>query len=87
MKSKIHRRPAVRSGPFRIESNQQLHSPHWPVSGVNEILVHDRALAVVLAAKSQTVPCGSEIRVVHTPSGEIIFRKTTDCACDDASLH
>jgi hypothetical protein len=35
--------------------------------------VHDRALAVSLAAKSFTAD--SEIRVVHVPTGEVVFRK------------
>jgi hypothetical protein len=33
----------------------------------------DRALAVSLAAKSFT--SSSEIRVVHVPTGEVVFRK------------
>ena len=33
-------------------------------------------LAVVVAAKSQTIPPGQEIRVVHVPTGEIVFRKS-----------
>ncbi len=66
---------------FRIESNRALSIPHWPVSGTNEITVQCRSLAVALAAKTQTVPCGGEVRVVHTPSGEVIFRKHNDCGC------
>lgn len=86
MKSNQHRRTGTRGGLFRIESNRPLHGPHGGASGAHEYLVHDRALAVVLAAKSRTVPCGSEIRVVHTPSGEVIFRKTSDCTCTDSSI-
>ncbi len=70
---------------FRIESNQTLKSQHWALSGheqvTNEIMVHDRSLAVAMAAKTRTVPCGGEIRVVHTPTGEVIFRKLNDCGC------
>ncbi len=33
-------------------------------------------MAVVIAAKSETRPYGKEIRVVHQPSGEIVYRKT-----------
>jgi hypothetical protein len=36
----------------------------------------DRALAVVMAAKSMTFPSGHEIRVIHVPSGQVVFRKT-----------
>jgi N-methylhydantoinase B/oxoprolinase/acetone carboxylase alpha subunit len=73
-----------RTSDFRIESNRTLKSPHWAVLGgesataTNEIMVHDRSLAVAMAAKSRTVPCGGEIRVVHTPTGEVIFRKHND---------
>lgn len=71
-------------GEFRIESNRTLRNPHWAVSTgttseSNEMLVHDRSLAVAMAAKTRTVPCGGEIRVVHTPTGEVIFRKDNDC--------
>ena len=72
---------------FRIESNLALKSPHWALPGTNEvtasnqILVHDRSLAVAMAAKTRTVPCGGEIRVVHMPTGEVIFRKLNDCGC------
>jgi hypothetical protein len=44
-------------------------------------MVHDRSLAVAMAAKTRTVPCGGEIRVVHTPTGEVIFRKLNECGC------
>ena len=72
---------------FRIESNRTLKSPHWAlpvgeqITATNEILVHDRSLAVAMAAKTRTVPCGGEIRVVHSPTGEVIFRKHNDCGC------
>jgi len=46
-----------------------------------ELEVHDRSLAVVMATKTRTVPCGGEIRVVHTPTGEVIFRKQDECSC------
>ena len=64
---------------FRIESNRTLRNPHWAVSAGKELLVHDRSLAVAMAAKTRTVPCGGEIRVVYTPTGEVIFRKTNEC--------
>ncbi len=54
-----------------------------PAQGVQEnlgtarrFLVSDAALAVVMAAKSVTVPPGQEIRVVHVPTGEVVFRKS-----------
>ena len=66
--------------PFRTSTSYAAFystNPNWPVSGTNEIVVLDRSLAVALAAKTMTVPCGGEVRVVHTPTGEVIFRK--DC--------
>lgn len=76
-----------KAGDFRIESNRTLMRPHWAILGgesltaTNEFVVHERSLAVAMAAKSRTVPCGGEIRVVHTPTGEVIFRKRNDCGC------
>jgi len=46
-----------------------------PISLNFYIPIHDRPLAVALAAKTRTEPCGGEVRVVHTPTGEVIFRK------------
>lgn len=60
---------------FRIESNHPIASRLLPVSGSQQYLVSDRALAVALAAKSTTKPGGQEIRVVHVPTGEVVFRK------------
>lgn len=63
------------SAEYRIESSHPLGSRFLPASGVEQFLVRDRALAVALAAKSFTKPSGEEIRVVHVPTGEIVFRK------------
>lgn len=62
-------------GDFRIESDCGLHSMHWGTTSANEIIVHDRSLAVAMAAKSLSNQCKGEIRVVHAPTGEVIFRK------------
>ena len=35
----------------------------------------DRGLAVSLAAKNFRTESGQEIRVVHVPTGEIVYRK------------
>jgi hypothetical protein len=61
---------------FRIESNHPIASRLLPVSGSQPYLVSDRALAVAVAAKSTTRPLGAEIRVVHVPTGEVVFRKS-----------
>ena len=75
------------SADYRIESNQPIIGQLWPAKGSQEFAVSDRALAISLAAKSFTLPA-SEIRVVHVPTGEVVFRKrvTNDRAegMDDA---
>lgn len=63
------------SADFRIESSHPIASRLLPASGAQQYLVSDRALAVSLAAKSSTRPTGQEIRVVHVPTGEVVFRK------------
>ncbi len=70
---------------YRIESSDTMVGPLLPRAGTKDMLVHDRGLATVVAAKSITVPYGREIRVVLVSTGEIIFRKTaaiTGCALD-----
>jgi hypothetical protein len=62
------------SSEFRLESNQPIASRFLPRPGANEYFFSDRALAVAMAAKSFTRPSG-EIRVVHVPTGEVVFRK------------
>lgn len=70
---------------YRIESSDTMVGPLLPRAGTKGMLVHDRGLATVVAAKSITVPYGREIRVVLVSTGEIIFRKTaaiTGCSLD-----
>ena len=68
---------------YRIESSQPIAGRFWPAGGSTELAVKDRALAVSIAVKSFTR--SSEIRVVHVPTGEIVFRKPADrpMATDD----
>ena len=61
---------------YQIESLYPMVGPLLPEGGVTSLGLHDHALAIVIAAKSVTVPYGKEIRVVHVTSGEVIFRKT-----------
>lgn len=61
------------SADYRIESSQPIAGRFWPAKGSRQYAVSDRALAVSLAAKSFTRD--SEIRVVHVPTGEVVFRK------------
>jgi hypothetical protein len=61
------------SAEYRIESSQPIAGRFWPANGSRHYAVSDRALAVSLAAKSFT--SSDEIRVVHVPTGEVVFRK------------
>jgi hypothetical protein len=71
------------SADYRIESAQPIAGRFWPAAGCTQLAVKDRSLAVSIAAKSFT-PC-SEIRVVHVPTGEVVFRKPAErpLAADD----
>jgi len=60
------------SADFRVESTYPIASRLWPDSGSRQYFFGDRALAVAMAAKSVS---GQEIRVVHVPTGEVVFRK------------
>jgi hypothetical protein len=61
------------SADYRIESSQPIAGRFWPRAGSMHLEVSDRALAISLAVKSFTRD--SEIRVVHVPTGEVVFRK------------
>ncbi|MDB5750475.1 MAG: hypothetical protein JWP65_896 [Ramlibacter sp.] len=61
---------------YRIESSQPIAGGLWPAAGSMQFAVSNRALAVSLAVKSFTP--NSEIRVVHVPTGEVVFRKPAD---------
>ncbi len=62
---------------YRIESSHAILFRLWPAPAAVEHYFSDGALAVAMAAKSITIPAGEEIRVVHVPTGEVIFRKST----------
>ena len=63
------------SADFRVESSHPILARLLPGSGSQEYFFSDRSLAVAMAAKSVTSPSGKEIRVVHIPTGEVVFRK------------
>lgn len=64
--------------PYKIESSHPIVATR-PRSSVRDgSLLADRELAVSLAAKSITSPPGGEIRVVHVPTGEVVFSKTSE---------
>jgi hypothetical protein len=60
---------------YRIESNHPISGRLLPVRGEHSF--NSRDLAITTAAKSTTKPSGQEIRVVHVPTGEVVFRKST----------
>ena len=72
---------------YQIESSFPMVGPLLPEGGLRALRLNDHALAIVVAAKSVTVPYGMEIRVVHCASGEVIFRKTASTIApqDEAS--
>jgi hypothetical protein len=61
---------------FRVESNHPIFGDTWPAPGSSSYGTSNREFAVALAAKNLTLPRGGEIRVVHIPTGEVVFRKT-----------
>jgi len=63
------------SADFRVESNHPISGRLWPLGGSQQYFFSDRSLAVAMAAKSVTKPSGQEIRVVHMPTGEVVFTK------------
>ncbi len=63
------------SAQYRIECNHPLHHQLLPLGGRLPLELADRELAVSLAAKNFEAAPGEEIRVVHIPTGEIVFRK------------
>ncbi|MEY4713132.1 MAG: hypothetical protein RIS88_2582 [Pseudomonadota bacterium] len=68
---------------YRIESDRPLSGRWLPLAGDPPWVVGNRGLAVSLAAKNFRAASGQEIRVVHVPTGEIVYRKNTDPQADD----
>lgn len=66
----------MRSVGFRIESSQPLHNRLLPADLQQGLLYHDASLAVAMAVKSVRNPAAQEVRVIHVPSGEVVFRTT-----------
>jgi hypothetical protein len=66
------------SDSFRVESSRPIVGRTWPTPGSSSFGTSNRHLAVALAAKSLTSPPGGEIRVVHVPTGEVVFCKPAD---------
>ncbi|HAL37323.1 MAG TPA: hypothetical protein DCP03_04075 [Polaromonas sp.] len=61
------------SAQYRIESRDPLVGSLLPPTTFKQFYA-DPSLAVAVAVKSVADPTRQEVRVVHIPSGEIIFR-------------
>lgn len=60
---------------YRIESGGTVLFRLLPPSVATSYLFQDSALAISMAAKGVTVPPGEEIRVIHVPTGRVVFHK------------
>ncbi len=69
---------------YKIESAHPIVSRLSRAGIRNGAVLSNRELAVALAAKSLTSPPGGEIRVIHIPSGEVVFSKSGDGRLFDA---
>jgi hypothetical protein len=63
---------------YKIESSYPIVASLPRANFQNGCLLASRELAVSLAAKSLTYPPGGEIRVVHVPTGEVLFSKISE---------
>jgi hypothetical protein len=61
------------SAQYRIENRDPLLGSLLPPSPHFQSLYADRSLAVAIAVKSLADPTRQQIRVVHIPSGEVVF--------------
>ena len=57
---------------YRIESNAPLHGSLLPPETFTHLYANC-SLAVAVAVKSVADPTSQQVRVVHVPSGEIVF--------------
>lgn len=58
--------------PYRIENSSPPRSNLLPEGSTREFY-RDRGLAVAVAIKSLNDPTREQVRVVHVPSGEVVF--------------
>ncbi|MEO8021935.1 hypothetical protein [Polaromonas sp.] len=58
---------------FRIESRDPLRGSLLPPASLQQLYTN-QSLAVAVAVKSLTDPTRQDIRVVHIPSGEVVFQ-------------
>jgi hypothetical protein len=58
---------------YRVHSSAPVSGPLWP-AGTQHFLVHDRAAAIAIAAKTR-IHTEGVIEVVHLTSGDVVFEK------------
>lgn len=63
------------SSDYRIESSVPVFKSLLPLATFSRLYA-DRSLAVAVAVKSVSDPTRQQVRVVHVPSGEIVFDTT-----------
>ncbi len=78
---------AFKSAPphdFRIESSASTCDSLLPESDIKHLYA-DASLAIAVAVKIVADPSCEEVRVVHVPTGEVVFRTPT--ADEDSGGH
>jgi len=63
------------AGRYRIESSQPLTGRLLPAPAQGRLYLN-RALAISIAVKCATSPIQQQVRVIHEPSGEVVFTTT-----------
>ena len=69
---------------YRIENADPVQGSLLPPSSSNHVFA-DYSLAVAVAVKSVADPTRQEVRVVHIPSGEVVFRTSGNSGGSGAS--
>lgn len=64
---------------YRIERMQPPHGGLLPQHNLRDHYA-DRSTAVAVAIKSVTDPTREQVRVVHVPTGEVVFQTMGDSA-------
>lgn len=63
---------------YMIESSHPIVATLPRSSLCSGELLANRDLAVSLAAKCKTEPPGGVVKVIHVPTGEVVFSKTSE---------
>ena len=63
--------------PYKIESSSPIVASLPRTNVRNGAMLANLDLAVSLAAKSITEPPGGVVRVIHVPTGEVLFSKVS----------